>query len=114
MGSWSRHIDRFELQYEKTFARDTIFGADLIDRIHKLVQVFLQSCNMTAIKEVELGALAEFGDSRSRWREGKGSGHHRRRRDVGNWTGTYLEQGKVAGEVDATQSSTTVSTHSCR
>ena len=32
-----------------------------MDRIHKRVQVFLQSCNTTAIEDVELGALAEFG-----------------------------------------------------
>ena len=49
MGSWPHHIDRFERQYYKAFARDPIFGADLMDRIHKHVQVFLHSCNMTAI-----------------------------------------------------------------
>ena len=61
MGSWPRHIDRFERQYDKAFTRDPLFGADLMDRIHKRVQVFLYSCNMTAAKEVESGALAEFG-----------------------------------------------------
>ena len=29
--------------------------------IHKRVQVFLHSCNMTAIEDVDSGALAEFG-----------------------------------------------------
>ena len=61
MKSWPRHIDRFELQYDKDFARDPIFGTDLMDRIHKRLQVFLHSCNTTAIKEVEMGSLAEFG-----------------------------------------------------
>ena len=55
-----RHIDRFERQYDKAFARDPLFGADLMDRIHKHMQVFLHSCNTIAIKEVELGALVEF------------------------------------------------------
>ena len=61
MGSWPRHIDRFEQQYKKSFARDPLFGADLKDWIHKRVQVFLNSCNKTAIGDVESGALAEFG-----------------------------------------------------
>ena len=47
MGTWPHHIDRFERQYNKDFARDPIFGADLMDHIHKRVQVFLHSCNTT-------------------------------------------------------------------
>ena len=43
MGTWQRHIDRFERQYDKAFARDPLFGADLMDRIHNFVQVFLHS-----------------------------------------------------------------------
>ena len=61
MGSWPHYIDRFDRQYDKAFARDPIFGADLMDRIHKRVQVFLHSCNTTKTEEVESGALAEFG-----------------------------------------------------
>ena len=49
MGMWPRRIDRFERQYDKAFARDPLFEADLMDRIHKRVQVFLHSCNTTAI-----------------------------------------------------------------
>ena len=60
MASWPRHIDHFEWQYDKAFARDPLFGADLMDIIHKRVQVFLHSCNTTSIKEVESGALEEF------------------------------------------------------
>ena len=41
MALWPRHIDRFERQYDKAFARDPLFGADLMDKIHKRVQVFL-------------------------------------------------------------------------
>ena len=52
MGSWPHHIDLFERQYDKAFARDPLFGADLMDHIHKRVQVFLHSCIMTVIEEV--------------------------------------------------------------
>ena len=49
MGKWPSRIDRFERQYNKTFVRDPLFGADLMDLIHKRVQVFLHFCNMTDI-----------------------------------------------------------------
>ena len=71
MGSWLRHIDRFERKYDKTFARYPLFGADLIDRIYKRVQVLLHSCNTTSIKEVELGALAEFGGLKKKVERGE-------------------------------------------
>ena len=61
MGTWPRHIYRFKRQYNKSFTRGTLFGTDLMDRIHKFVKVFLHSCNTTAIEDVESGALAEFG-----------------------------------------------------
>ena len=61
MGTWPHHIDRFERQYNKYFAKDPLFGADLMDIIHKRVQVFLHSRNTSSIKDVELGSLAEFG-----------------------------------------------------
>ena len=60
MASWPRHIDRLERQYDKAFSRDPLFGADLMDRIHKRVQVFLHSCKTTAIEDVESGALEDF------------------------------------------------------
>ena len=31
MGLWPRHIDRFEWQYDKAFARDPLFGANILD-----------------------------------------------------------------------------------
>ena len=66
MESWSRHIDHFERKYDKTFVRDLLFGANLMNIIHKRVQVFLHSCNTTATEEVESGALAEFGGLQKR------------------------------------------------
>ena len=72
MASWPRHIDCFERQYDKAFYRDPLFGADLMDRIHKRVQVFLHSCNTTAIEDVESGALEEFRASRRGWIEANG------------------------------------------
>ena len=66
MASWPRHIDRFERQYDKAFAREPLFGADLMYIIHKRVQVFLHSCNTAEIEEVELGALEEFGGLQKR------------------------------------------------
>ena len=50
-----------ERQYDNSFAKDPLFWEDLMDRIHKRVQVFLHSCNTTFIKNMELGNLAEFG-----------------------------------------------------
>ena len=61
MEMWPHHIDRFERQYNKAFVNEPLFGDELIDRIHKRVQVFLHSCNTTSIEYVESGALAEFG-----------------------------------------------------
>ena len=71
MALWLRHIDRFERKYDKAFARDPLFGADLMDRIHKHVQVFLKSCNKTSIEEVESGALTEFGGLQKRMERGE-------------------------------------------
>ena len=71
MASWPRHIDRFERQYDKAFAMDPLFGADLLDRIHKHVQVFLHSCNTTAIEDVESGALEEFRGLQKRVERGE-------------------------------------------
>ena len=61
MGMWMRHIDRFDRQYDKAFARYPLFGAYFMNLIHKRVQVFLHSCNMNTIEYAESGALAEFG-----------------------------------------------------
>ena len=71
MALWPCHIDHFERQYDKAFARDPLFGADLMDRIHKRVQVFLHSCNTTTIEEVESGALEEFYDLQKRMEIGE-------------------------------------------
>ena len=57
METCPHHVDRFEQQYDKKFAKDPLFGADLIDNIHKRVQAFLHSCNTNSIEDVESGAL---------------------------------------------------------
>ena len=31
VGTWLHHIDRFERQYDKAFAKDPLFGVDLMD-----------------------------------------------------------------------------------
>ena len=41
MGTWLHHIDRYKQQYYKFFAKDPLFGADLMDCIHKSVYLFL-------------------------------------------------------------------------
>ena len=61
MATWPRHIDCFERQYDKAFSKYPLFWEDLIYRIHKSMQVFLNFCNMNSIKDVELMALEEFG-----------------------------------------------------
>ena len=61
VGTLPHQIDRFKRKYGKAFMKDPLFGADLMDRIHKSIQVFLHSCNTTAIEDVESGYLAEFG-----------------------------------------------------
>ena len=71
MALWPRHIDRFKRQYDKAFYRDPIFGADLMYQIYKHAQVLLQSCNTTAMEEVELGALEEFWGLQKRLERGK-------------------------------------------
>ena len=43
METWPRHIEHFEHQYNKKFTKDPLFGADLINRVHKRVQVLLHS-----------------------------------------------------------------------
>ena len=60
MGMWPHQIDRFERQYDKAFMRDPLFRADLMDRIHKRVQVFLHYCNKIYIEDMVSGALVEF------------------------------------------------------
>ena len=70
MGTWPRHINRFDQKYNKSFARDLFFGADFMDGIHKCVHVFLHSYN-TTIEGVELGALAEFGGLQNKVERGE-------------------------------------------
>ena len=43
METWPCHVDHFGWNYDNTFSKDSLFGADLTDRVHKRVQVFLHS-----------------------------------------------------------------------
>ena len=58
------------------FTKDPIFGVELIDRIHKRVQVSRKPCNTTSIKEVKLGALAQFGGLQKKVEIGIGRPSH--------------------------------------
>ena len=41
METWPYQIDRFEQKYDKAFAGDCLFGAEIMDGIHMQVQVLL-------------------------------------------------------------------------
>ena len=41
MATWPHHIEKFKWKYDKAFAGNPFFGADLFYRIHKWVQVLL-------------------------------------------------------------------------
>ena len=71
MTKWPHQIEKFDQQYNKAFAGDPIFGADIIDSIHKWVQASLHLCKMTCLDNVELGALTEFGDLQKCVEQGK-------------------------------------------
>ena len=53
MVAWPHHIDCFELQYDKTFAVHRLFRVEIVDRIHKRIQVFMHICNTTYLKDEE-------------------------------------------------------------
>ena len=55
------HIDRFEQQYDKEFAADRLFGANIVGRTHKWVQIFLHLCKTTSLDDVETGVLLGLG-----------------------------------------------------
>ena len=101
MGTWPHHIDRFKRQYDNVFAEYPLFGADLMDWIHKHVQVSLHSSNTTAIEEVESGALEKFWGLQKRvergkwmtsmhvWGERLAPWEEGRRKSEGNGTGAH-------------------------
>ena len=92
-----------------------------MDRIHKPVQVFLYSYNITAVEDVGLGALTEFGGIQKKLERGEWltstpvwvDRPAKRRRDSGNLTDRVREKGQAVGEVEETMYSTTEYTHSC-
>ena len=53
MAIWPRHIDHFERQYIKAFEKDPLFGVYFIDRVHKRVQVLMQSYNTKEIENID-------------------------------------------------------------
>ena len=57
MATWNIHIDLFEWQYDKAFASNTFLVTDIVDRIHKQVQVLLHLCNITCLYNVDTGYL---------------------------------------------------------
>ena len=58
MMTWNCHIDLFEQHYDKAFAGERLFGAEIMDKIHRWVQVFLNLCDMTSLDGVDTGALS--------------------------------------------------------
>ena len=71
METWPRHINHYEWNYDKEFAANKCFGADITDRTHKQVQVLLYSCNMYSLDNVEMAAPADFGDLQRRVNQGE-------------------------------------------
>ena len=57
MATWLWHIDWFEWQYDKAFAGNTFLVTDIVDCIHKQVQVLLHLYNMTCLENVYTGDL---------------------------------------------------------
>ena len=53
IAAWPHHIDCFERQYDKTFAVHRLFRVEIVDRIHKRIQVFMHICNTTSLKDEE-------------------------------------------------------------
>ena len=84
MATWICCIDRFESQYYKVFTGHSLFGADIVDQIHKQLQVLIHSCNTMSLEDVEMGALAEFG-------------YLKRRLERGDWTTPPPRLGRDSG-----------------
>ena len=60
MATYSLHIDRFKRQYDKNVSGDRTFRKDLVDCIHKHVQVFSYSCKTAFLDDVGMSALSKF------------------------------------------------------
>ena len=60
MSTWPRHIDRFKLHNDMAFVGNFLFGVNIMERIQKRVKVFLYSCNMMSLDNIEMGAMLEF------------------------------------------------------
>ena len=42
--TWNQKVDFFDQKYNKDFAGNPLFGADIVDGIHNQMQVFLKFC----------------------------------------------------------------------
>ena len=60
MDTWSRPFEHFKRKYGKAFMGNPLFTANMVDRIHKRVQIFLHSCNTPCLYNVVTGALLYF------------------------------------------------------
>ena len=54
------YIDRFEQQYDKVFTGNPFFSTYLVNHIHKQVQGFLHSYNITFLDNTKTGLLSKF------------------------------------------------------
>ena len=71
MAMWLQYIELFEWQYNKDFTLNTFFGFYIVNQIHNRFQLFLHSCNITCLYDVEKGALSDFGDLHRRVERGE-------------------------------------------
>ena len=62
MAMWLQYIELFEWQYNKDFTLNTFFGFYIVNQIHTRFQLFLHSCNITCLYDVEKGVLSDFVD----------------------------------------------------
>ena len=66
METWPCYIDLFEQQYDNEFDGNLLFGADLVDCIHKHMKEFLHSFNTASLDDINTGMLLEFREIQ-RW-----------------------------------------------
>ena len=57
MTTWTIHIDWFEWKYDNALAGNNFLVADIVDHIHKQLQVLLHLFNMTCLDNVDIGYL---------------------------------------------------------
>ena len=60
MATWTIHIDLFEWKYDNAFAGNNFLVTNIVNHIHKQVQLSLHSCNITCLDNVDTGYLLQF------------------------------------------------------